>query len=128
IPKTKIKFLKRLPTSEEIDKVCPNLIVVDDLMTELNKRGIMRSLSLNAHYLILMKNPRDQSQIFPLAKQLCAGNTKRFIEAFQNATIKPFSYIKVDVTPQTPDHLRFQACLFPEENNGVFDPVYYKPK
>ncbi|RWS26470.1 hypothetical protein B4U80_02434 [Leptotrombidium deliense] len=137
---TQIQFFNGLPSELEMDKINPDLIIVDDLMTELNnsvqllnmftkeahhknrsiicllqnffhKGGILRSLSLNAHYLILMKNPRDQSQIYPLARQLCPKNPKRFIEVYENATAEPYSYIRIDVTPQTPDYLRYQTRI-----------------
>ncbi|RWR99665.1 hypothetical protein B4U80_06778 [Leptotrombidium deliense] len=88
----------------------------------------MRTISLNAHYLVIMKNPRDRSQIRHLAMQLYPTNVNRLIEAYSDATGKPFSYIKVDCTALTPDEFRLQSRLTPEENNGVFAPVLYPPK
>ncbi|RWS22495.1 hypothetical protein B4U80_00603 [Leptotrombidium deliense] len=157
ITNAKIHFIAGLPTSTEMDKLNPDLIIIDDLMTELSnsnqllnlftkeshhknrsvicliqnlffKSTIMRTLSLNAHYLILMKNPRDKSQIYPLARQLCPKNSKRFIELYEDATAEPFSYIRVDATPQTPDKFRFLSRITPEQSNGKLNPVVYVPK
>ena len=37
-----------------------------------------RSISLNSHYLVLFKNPRDKLQILTLAKQMYPGQTDFF--------------------------------------------------
>ena len=39
-----------------------------------------RSISLNSHYLVLFKNPRDKLQILTLAKQMYPSETAWFIK------------------------------------------------
>ena len=88
-----------------------NLVVLDDLMEELTNnnritntftkgchhrnlsvtfllqnifhRGKqLRDMSLNSHYLVLFKSPRDSSQVNHLAKQMFPGHTKYMQESF----------------------------------------------
>ena len=40
-----------------------------------NQHKEHRTISLNAHYLVVFKNPRDSSQILHLAKQMYPGKT-----------------------------------------------------
>ena len=82
-----------------------NLIVMDDLMTQATKDGRIsdlftkgshhrnlsvicllqnlyyhgkenRTMSLNSHYIVLFKNPRDEQQVMTLARQMCPGNSQ----------------------------------------------------
>ena len=68
-----------------------------------------RTISLNAHYLVLFKNPRDKSQITVLSRQL---DMPHLISAYQEATRIPHGYLLVDLSPQTPDELRLRSRIF----------------
>lgn len=68
-----------------------------------------RTISLNAHYLVLFKNPRDKSQIVVLSRQL---DMPHLMSAYQDATRQPHGYLIVDLSPQTPDELRLRSQLF----------------
>ena len=94
-----IEFVKGIPESLENDSYLDvnirNLIVIDDQMIEAGKdnrivnlfqkgshhRNLFhqgkgnRSISLNSHYLLLFKNPRDKLQILSLAKQMDPSET-----------------------------------------------------
>lgn len=48
-----------------------------------------RNITLNAHYIVLFRNPRDKSQVSNLAKQMYPGQVKFMQEAFADATKKP---------------------------------------
>ncbi len=154
----KVIYNEGLPTEEDIKEFCPQLVIIDDLMTEVggNKKlsslftkgshhlGIsvvfivqnmfhkgseMRTISLNSHYLILMKNPRDRSQITHLGRQLYPTQGKFFQEAFNDATSKPYGYLCVDLTPSTPDKFRVRTRITPEESiKGTIAPIIYIPK
>ena len=39
----------------------------------------MRNISLNAHYIVLFKSPRDKQQISMLARQVNPGKVQEFI-------------------------------------------------
>jgi hypothetical protein len=62
-----------------------------------------RTISLNAHYLVLFKNPRDKSQIGVLSRQL---QMLHLLPAYEEATGRPHGYLLVDLSPQTPEELR----------------------
>ena len=55
------------------------------------------SISLNSHYLMLFKNPRDKLQIFNLAKQTYPGQTDFFLNQFEEAVKRPFGYLLIDL-------------------------------
>ena len=69
-------------------------------------------MTLNAHYLILFKNPRDASQISHLARQMFPGHSKYMIEAFADATQMPYSYLVIDLTASTEDQYRLRSGIF----------------
>ena len=71
-----------------------------------------RTRSLNTHYLVLFKNPRDKSQIEFLARQVVPRNPKALIQVFDSATEKPHSYLFLDLTQECPEHYRFRSNLF----------------
>ena len=68
-----------------------------------------RTISLNAHYLVLFKSPRDKSQVQVLAKQL---GTPWLNYAYDDATLSPHGYVLIDLKPSTPDEFRFRTDLF----------------
>ena len=79
-----------------------------------------RTISLNSHYLVVFKNPRDVSQITHLAKQMYPGKVKYVQEAFINATEKPHGYLLFDLRQDTPDHLRLRTSFFPPTRQEVY--------
>ncbi len=81
-----------------------------------------RTISLNTNYLVLFKNPRDKCQIALLGRQMFPGNTKYFLEAFNDATSPAYGYLLIDYKAKTPDHLRLRTALLSEQ------PVVYIPK
>ena len=135
-----VEFVEGLPSEDEIKRLDPNrrnFIVLDDLMNELtpvvsdlftkgsHHRNISvillvqnlffkggRTLSLNTHYLVFFKNPRDASSIDHLARQMFPGRVRYVREAYADATAEPFGYLFVDFRPSTPDRFRLQSGLF----------------
>ena len=81
-----------------------------------------RTISLNTNYLILFKNPRDKYQVTLLARQMFPGNTKYFLEAFNDATHPAYGYLLIDYKALTPEHLRLRTDILSEH------PVVYIPK
>ena len=75
-----------------------------------------RTMSLNANYITIMKNPRDQSQIINFAKQFSPYNTRFIADVFRYATYnRPFSYLFFDLRQETSDSLRVKTNIFPHE-------------
>jgi hypothetical protein len=140
-----VEFHEGLP---DIQSLQPGgLLIIDDLMYEANEKvnkiftreshhrsvsvlfltqnifyKSARTMTLNAHYLVLFKNPRDASQLTVLARQMFPGKSKYMIEAFRDATVKPFSYMLVDLRATTPDEHRLRSGIFPGESNYVYLP------
>ena len=79
-----------------------------------------RTMSLNTHFIVAFKNPRDVTQITTLAKQMYPGNTKFMVEAFRDATSKPFGYLLIDLKPKTDDRIRLRTNIFPDEVNYAY--------
>jgi len=79
-------------------------------------------MSLNAHYIVLFKNPRDAMQVATLARQMYPGQSKFLVEAFKNATEKPFGYLLLDLKPDTDERYRIRTNIFPDERQYVYVP------
>ena len=140
-----VEFVEGLPDINTLDPKKKKLIILDDLMadtdtsvTALFTKGShhhnlsvvhlvqnvfdkkQRTLSLNAHYLVLFKNPRDVSQITHLAKQMYPGHIKFLQEVFKDATSQPYGYLLVDLKQETPEHLRLRSHMLPQETSFVY--------
>lgn len=151
----KINYKNGLPDDSDLTNQRPDIVIIDDLMDEIAKdksfekifikkshhlnisviflvqnlfynAKSMRTISLNSHYIILMKNPRDLQQVSALSRQIFPSYTKYFLEAFNDATSIPYGYIRIDLTPDTPENLRLSTRLTLEENNyNKFIPIIY---
>lgn len=137
--------------SANLSSIEDALIIIDDLMSELandvrlsklftkgsHHRNLsiifitqnffqqgkeMRNIHLNSHYIVLYKNPRDKSQIMHLARQMFPGKTKAFQEIFNDATSSPFSYLFIDLKPDTAERVRLRTGIFPGDKHYVYEP------
>ena len=77
-----------------------------------------RTASLNAHYIILFKNPRDATQILHLAKQFAPNNPRYVVDAFKQATERPYGYLMLDFKQETDDLFRLRDSVF--ANTHIF--------
>lgn len=73
-----------------------------------------RTMSRNATYMVLMKNPRNISQIKNLSSQMCADKSL-LVNAYKEATKTAYSYLFIDFHPRTPEHIRFRSNILPNE-------------
>lgn len=87
-----------------------SVIYIVQNLFEKNKR--MRTLSLNAGYLCVFKNPRDSSQISHLGKQMYPGDLKYFQEAYKDAAAPPYGYLFCDLRQETPEAMRLRTNIF----------------
>lgn len=137
-----VEFQQGLPTLDQFDGATPSLIIIDDLMREANGGVVdiftkgchhrnlsvffitqnifhqakgQRDISLNSHYIVLFKNPRDGSQIRHLARQIAPLNSRFVEEAYQDATSKPHGYLLFDLKQATPDEYRYRTSIFQED-------------
>ena len=74
-----------------------------------------RNISLNSHYLVLFKNPRDKLQILTLAKQMYPRQTDWFLKQYEEAVQRPFGYLFVDLKTTTQDNCRLRTNVLPSE-------------
>ena len=118
----------------------PRWVVVDDLMEEVSGNKTMsnmftkyshhrnisvfflvqdlfkknnRTLTLNAQYMFLFKNPRDKLFIDNLSRQAFPGKVKQVREVYENVTKAPYSFLMVDMRQETDERCRLV------ENFGV---------
>ena len=83
--------------------------------------GQHRTRNLNVHYLVIFKNPRDNTIIDYLARQAFPANRTYLIDAFQDATAdKPHGYLLLDFTQACPDVLRVRSDIFNPEGVIVY--------
>ena len=133
------------------DGKTPTLVIIDDLMTQLHSderltrlftvgshhRNLsvifivqnlfhqgreMRNLSLNSHYIILFKNPRDRFQVSVLARQMYPGNSKFVEEAYNDATRGAYGYLFLDLKPNTHEDFRIRTGILPSDVQHVYMP------
>ena len=74
-----------------------------------------RTISLNADYMIIFKNVRDQRQFKTLAQQLLPNRHVFLMQAYQDATTSPYSYLMLDLKPETDDKYRIRTRILPAE-------------
>lgn len=144
-----VDFRQGVPKLSDMDAMCDTLVVLDDMMTEsddkilniftrgshhrnisviflvqnfFNKNKHMRTISLNAQYVVLFKNPRDNSQFAHLARQLYPTNYRFAVDAYINATRDPFSYLLLDLRSEQDEDLRLRTHIFPGEVQHVYVP------
>ena len=77
-----------------------------------------RTINLNTHYMVLMRNPRDVSQVSVLAKQTGLGKT--LVEAYKECTDIPYGYLLVNLHPQNSFNFKLKSHIFPEEDTIVY--------
>ena len=87
-----------------------------------------RTLSLNAHYLVIFKNPRDMSQIGYISRQAFPANPRFLTAVYNGETHERHSYIVLDCKQATPDNLRVRNSVTTPWNTIVFIPTQKKTK
>ena len=144
-----ITFVEGFPENL-CDMISTNsLVIVDDLMSQCSQNQIMsdlftkwshhkgvsvmyltqnlfppgkqsRTISLNSHYMIVFKNPRDSLGISTLARQMYPNNVNFLLQSFQDATKKPYGYFLMDLHQPTPENMRLRTNILPDEQQVVY--------
>ena len=70
---------------------------------------LSRTISLNSHYMLIFRNPRDSLGIATLAKHMFPKHIDYLLEAFRDATGKPYGYLLIDCHQLTPESVRLRA-------------------
>ena len=138
-----VEFCEGLTDTSRFDGSKRILLILDDLLTETNdsvcniftklshhrnmsviyltqnifyKSKHSRTLSLNSHYIVMFKSPRDAHQVATLGRQMYPGKSKFLVEAFKNSTEKPYGYLLIDLKPDTEEKYRIRTNIFPDDD------------
>lgn len=144
-----VTWMNRVPAMQELKNGKSTLLIIDDLMGKyddivasyftagshhmgitviyivqnlFNKSKQHRTISLNTHYLFLCKNPRDAGPVYHLARSIYPMNSKFLIEAYKDATFKPYGYLFIDMRQETKEKFRLMTDIFPGEITYVYTP------
>ena len=82
----------------------------------------LKQISLQAHYVILMKQRRDLSQIRTFCLQIDPTKWRALMEAYYDATKEPHSHILFDFHPRQKDFLRIRSGLLENQDKVVYIP------
>ena len=74
-----------------------------------------RTISINAQYQVLFRNPRDSLEISILARQLCPLNSKDFLKIYKRATQRPYGHLFCCFRQSCPDDIHYRTNVLPCE-------------
>ena len=104
-----------------------NLSVMFVSQNLFHTRKKCRTISLNSTYIVVFKNPRDQSEIRHLACQMFPSKRKFLQVAYEDATNDSYRYLFLDFHPNSPEFARVRGNIFPCDL--LDDPCFlYLPK
>jgi len=83
----------------------------------------VKTARANSHYLVLMRKPSAQLQIRTIGQQLFPRRLNYFMDAYNDATKEPFSYLVINMHPNAPNELRLTSKIFPEEKHIIYLPI-----
>ena len=92
-----------------------NLTVIYLVQNVFNQGKSRRTISLNSHYSVVFRNGRDASQFRTMAYQICPNDGRWLVDAFKDATSKPYGYLVLDHHPSTPEDQMVVTNIFPGE-------------
>ena len=132
-----VRFHEGVPTNFNNSGENPCLIILDDLLNTAYSKDVCdlftkgshhrnisvilitqnlfhqgkfcRDISLNAKYIVVLKNVRDREQFSHLERQVLPHDSKRHSDAYPNATEEPHGYLVLDLSQVTNDRLRFRT-------------------
>ena len=143
----KINFCHGIPSQTELEQMRDTVLIVDDSMQEIDenilniftwgshhrnisiililqnlfhKNRFLRTISLNAQYIIMMRNVRDATQIGLLARQIYPQDAKFLTDAYIRSTRIPYGYLVIDLKTDQDDSLRVRTNIFPGDRQLVY--------
>ena len=97
--------------------MCPSFYVCQNLF---DKNRFHRTISLNAHYIVLLRNPRDMQPVASLARQVFANDWRVATDAYREATQRRYSYLLFDLHPSAQERFRLRTNVFPGEQSYFY--------
>lgn len=154
---TQVTFHEGMIDEQTLADVKPDILVIDDLMNEkandpfthnlftrvshhkrvtvifitqnLYEKGQCK-MKRNAHYIVLMRNPSDKSQLTTLGRQLFPRKRsllEHFYESYDDATRNRYGYLVIDVSPTSDEREKLKTNILPCLD-GSMAVVVYQPK
>jgi len=148
LPKRDVHFNEGVPTDFQNARGRPCLVILDDLLNDVYSKQVYdtftngshhrnisviliiknlfhqglycRDISLNAKYLVLLKNVRDENQFMFLARQVYPENSASFYKAYLDVTQRPHGYLLLDLSQDTDDRLHLRTDIFPTEKTIAY--------
>ena len=157
IANSRTVFHEGLVDEDDLKRMRPDILVVDDLMTEKSNDPFMHNLFVkvshhmritviyitqnlyekgqcklkrNAHYLVLMRNPSDKGLLSTLASQLYPRNKRlqeHFYESYDDATSDRYGYLLIDVSPESDEKQKLKTNVFPSSDDSL-RVIVYQPR
>jgi GTPase SAR1 family protein len=146
-----VRFHEGVPDNFDNARGRPCLVILDDLLNDVYSQQVCnlftkgshhrnisvilitqnlfhqgrycRDISLNAKYIVVLKNVRDKNQFRHLARQVYPENSDSLYKAYLEATERPHGYLVLDLSQDTNDLLRFRTNIFPQEEHTP--PIVY---
>ena len=83
---------------------------------------VFRDIALNTQYLVLFNNLFDRQQVATLARRIYPSTSAVFMRKFEDATVRPWGYLIVDLKSGTSKQDRLQRDIYvdqqaPDEEN-----------
>lgn len=100
-----------------------NLSVVLISQNLFHQSRRQQDISLNANYIVALKNHRDRAQIRHLVRQAYPDNPKFLEKAYHDTTSQAHGYLLLDLKQSTPEEYQYRTCIFPNDNTHY---VYVK--
>ena len=95
---------------------CPLILMLQNIFQNGNHS---RTISINAQYQTLLRNPCDSLQISTLARQLCPTKSRDFLEMYKKATKHLYGYLFCCFTQSCPDKICFRTNILSDEHPTI---------
>ena len=141
--KMNIQFLEGLPENFRNAQGKPSILILDDLLNQMYSEAVCdlftkgshhsnfsvilvtqnlfhqgpkcKDISLNAKYVVALKNVLYRNQFSFLARQVYTENSDSLYRAYLDATRRPHGCLILDFAQDTDDRVRFRTNVFPDE-------------
>ena len=100
-----------------------NITVVYIVQNVFEKGKVHTNISLNSHYMVLFKNPREDGHMRSLSQPVFPTMVKFFMDSFRESSKKDHGYLLLDLHPLTPDPVRFRTSKFKTDEVEISAPA-----
>jgi hypothetical protein len=86
----------------------------------------LRPVTLQAQYIALFKSPRDKTAPVHLGRQFYPSSPNFLVEAYEDATKRPYSFLWMDLKQTTPETVRVLGNFLSDDKDHPL--TSYTPK